>query len=488
MHSWVERNSAEVAGYDMQGDLEKILEEIDELQRLMPPDEEMPDEEMPGVNNSDNEMLSQEEIDMLLSPLDNVPEESESELRDSLIDLRNTLRKYESLLSEIENLSDVVHCDFCIEGEEEEPYWAEKLSKEQKKKFDEILVELKQLPSKIRTESEKVLTLAVSDGLTESQIDSCKNIYMQIASQIISYSFFVLSEKIKALPLEQLEQVCAVRFTVLLASRQFFKHMFSLGTKSPCFAQMDVLMNDGNEKSFQQFFEGKSSSPYFSYYADTVLSLNIACLNLSDKEWQYLNYLGIETLEELCALPLESIPELQDEISSKLARLGLCFGTSREDLLAVCAFPLVIKHYGGAGFYELYHPFDRLGTREVIREGDGKRAERKVDFAMIRGAIDMILDLGGTLMHVPSDTKTFKIPFDYTTISSVAFVGCDKLEELTISKDVYEVGAIAFDLPSLKELRYDGTVAEWKSIKKDKLWNLGINVPFVKCSDGKADC
>lgn len=504
-------------------------EEIDELVVNLPPDEEMPE-----VNHSDYELLTQDDIDSLMALRDYVPFEAESELRDSLIDLRDTLEKCGSLLYKIEKLSDAEHCDFATDDveDEEEPYWAEKLSKEQKKKFDEILVELKNLPEEILAAGEKVLALAVSGGLSKVQIDECNKMYVRIASSTIEHSFFALNEKIQSLPIEQLEQLCAVRFTVRLAARQSFKKMFSLGTKSPLLSKENLhaeimqdyqsrmedmlsdpdfskeydaedipslVMKSEDEKRWRQFFEGKSSSPYFSYYADTVLSLNIASLNLQDKVWQYLNYLGIGTLEELCALPPEKVPALQEEmskvglenavgeISDKLAGLGLCFGTSREDLIAVCDFPLVIKHYGGAGFYELEHPFDRLGTREVIRKGDGKTAERKTDFAMIGDIIDMFLDLGGTLMHVPGDTKTLQIPPLYTTIPSVAFVGCNKLEELTIGKDVYEIGSFAFELPALKEFRYEGTVAEWNSIKKDKLWNFGINVPFVDCSDGKAD-
>ncbi|MBQ1671678.1 MAG: leucine-rich repeat domain-containing protein [Treponema sp.] len=517
-------------------------EEIDEVVKNLPPDAEMPE-----VNNSDYELLSQEEIDMLMAHADEVPDEAESELRRSLISLRDTIGKYSSLLYKIEKLSDVEHGFLIAEGEVEEPYWAEKLTKEQKKKFDETLVELKQLPEEINAAGKKVTELAVSGGLSKIQLAACNDVYVQVASKLFGYSYFIFCEKIQSLPADQLEQVCATRLAVLLTVRHFFKQMFSLETKSPLlskellhvatiqdnqscmesflsdlgaaeeyrsgelpppkgtglipsFAQVAVEQKGEYEERWQQFFEGKATSPYYDYYADTVLSLSIAALNLRDNVWRHLDYLGIGTLEDLCSVPYEKLPALQDEmdkigqkgavgeISNKLASLGLCFETSKEDLLAVCAFPLVIKHYGGAGFYELEHPVDRLGTREIIKEGEGKIAERTVEFAMIGNLIDMILDLGGTLMHVPRDTKEFKIPFGYTTIASVAFAGCKQLEKITISNEVYNIGAFAFELPSLKELCYEGSVDEWESIDKDLLWNFGINVPFVKCSDGNADC
>lgn len=505
-------------------------------------------------NANTNEVLTEEEIHMLLDTCDEVLPEYESPLRLSLLAFRKLIEQYDNLLYNIEKLSPVEHSSFIIEGEVEEPYWQDTLSSEQQNQFDTYLAELIKLPALIRAESDNAERLALAahtDGaLTKDQLGLCNYLYRRLAETIIRH--YALPEKLHTLPAVALEQVCAVRSCVLLSVRRFFMRMFSLGGKNPLykfqelhtawqkasaesarnflsdlgsaeefdagslpppegsgklasFAQMAVQGALDDEKIWQRFFEARNTSVYADYYARTLLSLNTVALHLSADKGQYLAEIGAETLSELCALPYEKLPLLDasfgeagftgaaDDISARLSVLGLCFETAYEDVLAVCSEPLVLRHYGGAGFGELYHERDMLGLREVIRSTKSRVAARSTAVTLSEDAAasfsdETVLSIGGVLMQVRGERQTFTVPDDCTEIASTAFTGSDRLEKITIGAGVYRIGAFAFTLPALKALSYAGSVDEWNAVEKDPLWNYGINVSVVHCTDGEAPC
>ena len=78
------------------------------------------------------------------------------------------------------------------------------------------------------------------------------------------------------------------------------------------------------------------------------------------------------------------------------------------------------------------------------------------------------------------------IPDGLTTIGRLAFQGCTGLTSVTIPDSVTSIGNGAFQgCTGLTSITFNGTIAQWKSIPKEALWQN--NVPgkcIVHCTDG----
>lgn len=74
---------------------------------------------------------------------------------------------------------------------------------------------------------------------------------------------------------------------------------------------------------------------------------------------------------------------------------------------------------------------------------------------------------------------------DITSIGKLAFCGCTSLTSVTIGKGVTSIGKWAFNSCSkLTEMKYNGTMEEWKAIEKGDNW--AYNTPFetIHCNGG----
>jgi hypothetical protein len=103
-----------------------------------------------------------------------------------------------------------------------------------------------------------------------------------------------------------------------------------------------------------------------------------------------------------------------------------------------------------------------------------------------------------------------KIPSGVTKIKYKAFSYCEKLTSVELPNGVTEIGFDAFDscssltsviLPntvkvkicsfygckSLADIRYEGTIAQWESLKNSDKWYSDIKTQVVHCSDGDAE-
>ncbi|MBR2329618.1 MAG: leucine-rich repeat protein, partial [Clostridia bacterium] len=72
-----------------------------------------------------------------------------------------------------------------------------------------------------------------------------------------------------------------------------------------------------------------------------------------------------------------------------------------------------------------------------------------------------------------------------TTIQEGAFMGCVNLKTVRICNCMKNIESFAFAYcPNLTNIIYDGTIAEWKSIRKGEGWNVGLKATYVQCVDG----
>ena len=65
---------------------------------------------------------------------------------------------------------------------------------------------------------------------------------------------------------------------------------------------------------------------------------------------------------------------------------------------------------------------------------------------------------------------------------------CKKLESITIPSSVKEIESLAFcHCEKLKEIRFAGTMEEWRKVMKSHDFSEGSPVSEVVCTDGNAE-
>ena len=71
-----------------------------------------------------------------------------------------------------------------------------------------------------------------------------------------------------------------------------------------------------------------------------------------------------------------------------------------------------------------------------------------------------------------------------TRIGDYAFYGCTDLTSITIPDSVTSIGGEAFSGCRLRTVNFQGTMAQWRAIKKDWHWNFNTGKYTVHCTDG----
>lgn len=72
-----------------------------------------------------------------------------------------------------------------------------------------------------------------------------------------------------------------------------------------------------------------------------------------------------------------------------------------------------------------------------------------------------------------------------TSIGEWTFWICSALTSVMIPNSVTSIGGWAFsNCDELAEIHYDGTIEEWKNIKKGSFWNSYTGNFTVYCTDG----
>ena len=88
------------------------------------------------------------------------------------------------------------------------------------------------------------------------------------------------------------------------------------------------------------------------------------------------------------------------------------------------------------------------------------------------------------LYAIGKQDTTFVIPDSVTTVGDYAFSGCSSLTNIEIPDSVISIGYGFCWCKSLTNITYEGTVAQWNSIKKGVPWNYEVPATEVTCSNG----
>ena len=82
--------------------------------------------------------------------------------------------------------------------------------------------------------------------------------------------------------------------------------------------------------------------------------------------------------------------------------------------------------------------------------------------------------------------SSVSIPESVTKTGESSFVRCNSLSSLSIPSGVTEICKDAFrECETLSDVKFGGTKAEWKSVKKGRGWHKDSPAKSVICTDGK---
>ena len=99
-----------------------------------------------------------------------------------------------------------------------------------------------------------------------------------------------------------------------------------------------------------------------------------------------------------------------------------------------------------------------------------------------------VTSIGDSAFWYCSSLTSIIIPEGVTSIGPSAFGGCSSLTSITIPDSVTSIGDCAFGwCNALTSINFQGSMAQWKSIDKEGLWNYTTGSFTITCTDGTLD-
>ena len=162
--------------------------------------------------------------------------------------------------------------------------------------------------------------------------------------------------------------------------------------------------------------------------------------------------------------------------------------------LTSVTIPDSVTSIGGSAFFECTGL-----TSIIVEEGNTKYHSagncliETATKTLILGCNTSVIPMDGSVTSIAGSAfsgctglTSIIIPDGLTTIGRLAFQGCTGLTSVTIPDSVTSIGNGAFQgCTGLTSITFNGTIAQWKSIPKEALWQN--NVPgkcIVHCTDG----
>lgn len=97
-----------------------------------------------------------------------------------------------------------------------------------------------------------------------------------------------------------------------------------------------------------------------------------------------------------------------------------------------------------------------------------------------------VISIGEEAFESCSRLMSIEIPNSVTSIGDRAFSYCSSLTSVKIPSSVASIGEFAFyACSSLTSFTFNGTIAQWKDVKKGLSWLIGSKVTNIICSDGE---
>ena len=146
-----------------------------------------------------------------------------------------------------------------------------------------------------------------------------------------------------------------------------------------------------------------------------------------------------------------------------------------------------------SGILYTYDMTDIVHVPRQIKSGallNGLTAIDDNEFAARKNLIsvtipDSVQSIGEKAFYACTGLTSVTIPNGVTSIGDYAFDACSNLTSVTIGNGVTNIGRYAFrGCSKLETINYDGTIEEWRDIKKGVYWDRDCPFTEVVCHDG----
>ena len=133
-----------------------------------------------------------------------------------------------------------------------------------------------------------------------------------------------------------------------------------------------------------------------------------------------------------------------------------------------------------------YRLNDWTKTAEVIKKNGGYEGAIVIPKTVVFNDVTYrVTSIGKEAFAFCDPLTSITIPDSVKRIGWKAFLDCESLEEIIIGNSVKGIGRHAFDgCDSLLSIAYQGTIAQWKTIKLGYFWKTPIPTTVLHCTDG----